>query len=30
MHPTNVFVAGFIGSPAMNIVAGTIDDDGAH
>jgi len=30
MHPTNVFVAGFIGSPAMNIVTGTIDDDGAH
>jgi multiple sugar transport system ATP-binding protein len=29
-RPTNVFVAGFIGSPAMNIVAGTVDDDGAH
>jgi multiple sugar transport system ATP-binding protein len=28
--PVNVFVAGFIGSPAMNIVTGTVDDQGAH
>ena len=26
--PVNVFVAGFIGSPAMNIVTGTVDDAG--
>jgi multiple sugar transport system ATP-binding protein len=25
-HPTNLFVAGFIGSPAMNFVPGTIED----
>jgi multiple sugar transport system ATP-binding protein len=27
--PVNVFVAGFIGSPAMNIVTGTVDEHGA-
>jgi multiple sugar transport system ATP-binding protein len=27
-HPANVFVAGFIGSPAMNLVRGRVDDDG--
>src|SRR5918993_4750899 len=27
--PVNVFVAGFIGSPAMNIVTGTVDQQGA-
>jgi multiple sugar transport system ATP-binding protein len=28
-HPTNLFVAGFIGSPAMNFIAGTLRrDDG--
>jgi len=27
-HPDNVFVAGFIGSPAMNLLRGTVDDDG--
>jgi multiple sugar transport system ATP-binding protein len=27
-HPANVFVAGFIGSPAMNLVRGVVDDDG--
>ena len=27
--PVNVFVAGFIGSPAMNIVTGTVDERGA-
>ena len=26
--PVNAFVAGFIGSPAMNIVEGTLTDDG--
>jgi multiple sugar transport system ATP-binding protein len=26
-HPTNVFVAAFIGTPAMNLVEGTIDGD---
>src|SRR5205085_11339660 len=25
-HPTNLFVAGFIGSPAMNLVEATIED----
>ena len=25
-HPTNLFVAGFIGSPAMNFMAGTLED----
>ncbi|QVQ52525.1 sn-glycerol-3-phosphate ABC transporter ATP-binding protein UgpC [Spiractinospora alimapuensis] len=32
-HPVNLFVAGFIGSPAMNLVQGTIesgDGDAAH
>jgi multiple sugar transport system ATP-binding protein len=29
MHPTNVFVAGFIGSPAMNLMDGIVDADGA-
>ena len=29
-RPVNLFVAGFIGSPAMNVVSGTVDgDDGA-
>jgi multiple sugar transport system ATP-binding protein len=27
-HPRNVFVAGFIGSPAMNLLRGVADDDG--
>ncbi|OLZ57881.1 ABC transporter ATP-binding protein [Amycolatopsis keratiniphila] len=27
--PVNVFVAGFIGSPAMNLLATTVDSDGA-
>ena len=27
-QPKNLFVAGFIGSPSMNFVEGTIDDDG--
>jgi multiple sugar transport system ATP-binding protein len=27
-HPTNVFVAAFIGSPAMNIYEGSLDADG--
>ncbi|HEX6023715.1 MAG TPA: sn-glycerol-3-phosphate ABC transporter ATP-binding protein UgpC [Solirubrobacter sp.] len=27
-HPANVFVAGFIGSPAMNLIRGVVDDDG--
>ena len=26
-HPANMFVAGFIGSPAMNFIRGTIDGD---
>ncbi|MGK9173424.1 ABC transporter ATP-binding protein [Yokenella regensburgei] len=26
-HPANIFVAGFIGSPAMNFIRGTIDAD---
>jgi multiple sugar transport system ATP-binding protein len=25
-HPANLFVAGFIGSPAMNLIAGKLDD----
>src|SRR3954471_24116856 len=29
-RPDNVFVAGFIGSPAMNLVDVDIDDEGAH
>ena len=28
-HPANRFVAGFIGSPAMNFIAGTLRGDGA-
>ena len=28
-HPDNVFVAGFIGSPAMNFVSGTVRSNGA-
>ena len=27
-HPANTFVAGFIGSPAMNLIPGTIDEKG--
>jgi len=27
-HPVNVFVAGFIGSPAMNLVSATLNDEG--
>ena len=27
-RPANAFVAGFIGSPAMNLLAGPLDDDG--
>src|SRR5690606_9628749 len=27
-RPANIFVAGFIGSPAMNMLKGTIADDG--
>src|SRR4051794_32222681 len=27
-HPLNVFVAGFIGSPAMNLLRGVADEDG--
>jgi multiple sugar transport system ATP-binding protein len=29
-RPVNVFVAGFIGSPAMNLVPGRLTDDGVH
>jgi multiple sugar transport system ATP-binding protein len=29
MHPVNLFVAGFIGSPAMNLLAAKVGDDGA-
>jgi ABC-type sugar transport systems, ATPase components len=29
-HPINLFVAGFIGSPAMNFLAGTLRRDGDH
>ena len=29
-HPANVFVAGFIGSPAMNLLQCTVGPDGAH
>jgi multiple sugar transport system ATP-binding protein len=29
-HPANVFVAGFMGSPAMNIKTVRLTDDGAH
>ena len=27
-QPANMFVAGFIGSPAMNLLRGRVDDDG--
>ena len=27
-HPNNIFVAGFIGSPAMNLIKGSMTDDG--
>jgi multiple sugar transport system ATP-binding protein len=30
MHPVNVFVAGFIGSPAMNLMPSTLNGDAAH
>jgi multiple sugar transport system ATP-binding protein len=29
-HPANLFVAGFIGSPAMNFMPGTLDGDSAQ
>jgi multiple sugar transport system ATP-binding protein len=29
-RPVNLFVAGFIGSPAMNFMAGTLEDGGLH
>jgi multiple sugar transport system ATP-binding protein len=29
-HPDNVFVAGFIGSPAMNLITAPLAPDGAH
>jgi multiple sugar transport system ATP-binding protein len=29
-RPVNLFVAGFIGSPAMNFMAGTLEDDKLH
>ena len=29
-NPTNAFVAGFIGSPAMNLMRGKVSDDGAR
>jgi multiple sugar transport system ATP-binding protein len=29
-RPVNLFVAGFIGSPAMNFMAGTVEDGGLH
>ncbi len=29
-HPTNIFVAGFIGSPAMNLIDATLTSDGAR
>lgn len=28
-HPVNMFVAGFIGSPTMNFIAGTLSENGA-
>ena len=28
--PKNLFVAGFIGSPPMNLMEGTVADDGIH
>jgi len=29
-RPANVFVAGFIGSPSMNLLSGQVGDDGRH
>ncbi|MBD3922662.1 sn-glycerol-3-phosphate ABC transporter ATP-binding protein UgpC [Paenibacillus sp. PR3] len=29
-HPTNIFVAGFIGAPSMNFIAGTLTDKGGE
>src|SRR5947209_1635470 len=29
-YPTNLFVAGFIGSPSMNFLPGELGDDGVH
>ena len=29
-HPANVFVAGFMGSPPMNLLDATVDDDGVR
>lgn len=29
-HPSNRFVAAFIGAPAMNLLDGTVGDDGHH
>jgi len=29
MHPANLFVAGFIGTPRMNFLPGTLDEDGS-
>jgi multiple sugar transport system ATP-binding protein len=29
-HPTNTFVAGFVGSPAMNLLRGSVQSDGAN
>ncbi len=29
-NPRNLFVAGFIGSPAMNLIEGSVADDGIH
>jgi multiple sugar transport system ATP-binding protein len=29
-HPVNLFVAGFIGSPAMNMLEGTVEDSGGE
>ena len=29
-HPANLFVASFIGSPAMNLIEGTLEHDNAH
>ena len=28
--PRNLFVAGFIGSPAMNLIEGNVQEDGVH
>jgi multiple sugar transport system ATP-binding protein len=29
-HPTNLFVASFIGSPAMNLIEGTLEHENTH